>query len=175
MPKSPSRLICPDCKGRKDYYFDTCGSCSSISWPERFMRWVELGDKCWIWKGATLRTGYGAFGIGPRKSHRVSYELFNGPIPPGKMVCHSCDNPPCVNPEHLWIGTNRENILDSIKKGRKPAMKGELNGMAKIKKMDAENIRNMGGKFTQSILAHKFGISRTQVSRILGGKRWKTN
>lgn len=76
---------------------------------------------CWEWKRATNNIGYGMFrwatGI-MRTAHRVSYELFKGPIPKGLVVCHTCDNPKCVNPDHLWLGTMKDNHTDMVNKGR---------------------------------------------------------
>lgn len=72
---------------------------------------------CWIWTGPTNNHGYGRFG-GSRYAHRVSYQLAHGPIPPGMVVLHRCDNPPCVNPDHLSLGTQRDNVRDMVTKGR---------------------------------------------------------
>ena len=77
---------------------------------------------CWEWKRATNNIGYGMFRIKQglmRTAHRVSYELFKGPIPKGMVVCHKCDNPKCVNPDHLWVGTMKDNIRDMDNKGRR--------------------------------------------------------
>ena len=90
---------------------------------ERFWKYTRKTKTCWIWTAATLR-GYGMFGrqCGGKKetfsAHRFSYELHKVKIPKGMLVCHSCDNPSCVNPDHLWIGTPRDNQLDMVKKGR---------------------------------------------------------
>ncbi len=87
----------------------------------RFMKYVFKSDDCWLWIGGRNRSGYGKFSMNSKliAASRASYILFKGPITSGKYVCHTCDNPPCVNPGHLWEGTASENQLDSVKKGRR--------------------------------------------------------
>ena len=89
---------------------------------ETILRWSmpEPNSGCWLWLSACTSQGYGTLSTGMkwRLAHRLSYEVFVGPIPEGLVVRHSCDNPPCVNPEHLLIGTNKDNMQDAVARGR---------------------------------------------------------
>ena len=88
---------------------------------ERFLKNVspEPNSGCWLWAGSLHNGGYGAFSaFGESRANRVSYRLYKGDIPPGMFVMHKCDNPPCVNPDHLEIGTPRDNVRDMIAKNR---------------------------------------------------------
>lgn len=91
---------------------------------DRFWKWVQKGDGCWLWTGRISPTGYGLFDwyrsvrSHPRLAHRMMYTLSVGPIPEGLCVLHRCDNPPCVNPAHLFIGTQQDNMADKVAKGR---------------------------------------------------------
>jgi hypothetical protein len=87
---------------------------------ERFMGFVEKAEGCWIWKGPKSVNGYGSFQYRrtSNSAHRIAFEFLKGPIPEGLQVLHRCDNPPCVNPEHLFLGTNLDNVKDKVQKGR---------------------------------------------------------
>jgi len=134
---------------------------------------------CWIWTGCKNADGYGTISVNGKMhmAHRLSWELTNGPIPNGLFVCHKCDNPSCINPEHLFLGTNKDNMQDKVKKGRKngggPA-RGERNGSAKITKADVLEIRKLHANgISGRKIADKFGISDSQVFRIILNQCWK--
>jgi hypothetical protein len=114
---------------------------------KRFFDKVRKTDTCWNWTGAT-RSGYGAIKIDGKVlgTHRVSYEMHHGIIPPGKLVCHTCDNPRCVNPEHLFLGTYSDNIIDALNKDRR--------------------INPIGWKFQQGVLSPRSTLLREEVSLV---------
>lgn len=102
---------------------------------ERFWTKVKKTDGCWEWQRCLIGSmGYGSFWDGERKwvAHRYSYTLHNGPIPEGMCVCHTCDNPKCVNPAHLWIGTKADNNRDKIQKGRYSLWRAEKAGFKRL-------------------------------------------
>ena len=147
----------------------------------RFLEKYQVDDNgCWIWTSATLGNAagdlYPVIWIGDGKTdyaHRTSYRLFNGDIPDGYCVCHKCDTPLCVNPSHLFVGTHRDNSQDAVRKGRHAY--GERNGGAKISLITASDIKELyqSGEGTHRGIAKKFGISKTQVGRIVRGESWK--
>jgi len=125
--------------------------------------------------------GYGKFKVksysSPVRANRFVYELTYGHIPEETMVCHSCDNPRCVNPIHLWLGTNKENQIDSINKGRgnKTPMIGEDNGRHILSYSDVINIRNRykNGNVTQKQLGLEYGVHHSTISALVLKKSWK--
>lgn len=128
---------------------------------------------CWIWKAGIKADGYGFLWIKKGNTvlaHRLSYELFVGQIPKGLFVCHRCDNPPCVNPDHLFLGTHAENMADCAIKGRYPDRKGEKHPMAKLTEpMVLEILRSSE---SHKELAERFGISQGNISQIKTGSSW---
>lgn len=132
---------------------------------EKVERDPETG--CLIWTGTTFWSGYGR--IGDKRAHRVAYERAKGPIPDGLFVCHQCDNPRCVNPEHLFLGTTDDNMADMVAKGR--SARGERHGRAKITADEASEIRE--SSLTCREAARHYGISKSMVSYIRQGVNWK--
>lgn len=142
---------------------------------DRFMSkviWNGGEDECWTWEGARSSGRYGSFRVGGRggrvaKTHRLSWELFIGPIPDGLHVLHTCDNPPCVNPAHLWLGTHADNMADMKAKGR-----GNW-GSHRLTAGEVDEIRLLRAEgTTQKGLAVRFGIDPSCISRIVNRKTW---
>lgn len=141
---------------------------------------------CWLWTGRLNWSGYGVCPTGKkggrRAAHRVSYEIYNGPIGDGLFICHRCDNPRCVNPEHLFAGTQQQNIADCARKGRMntPNRKGQCNGRAKLTAAQVLEIRDLyrdgrsssGMNVSGRALARRYGVSRSAIYRILKNVRW---
>lgn len=129
---------------------------------EKYIPVPEAG--CWLWERAVLPAGYGLFGMRGRKgrrmflAHRVSWELHNGPIPEGLVVCHKCDVPSCVNPDHLFIGTASDNQKDCFRKGRSQALR--------VLKEEAERKRSL----THCRHGHEYTLDNVYVGRTGGRK-----
>ena len=128
-------------------------------------------SECMIWKGATNTHGYGWKTINMKQVglHRVAWEWANGPIPKGMSVLHKCDNPPCVNPDHLFIGTQRDNIDDMVRKGR--SLIGTKNPHAKLTESDVLAIRVDNRPY--SAIAKDYGISISNAWHIKNRKSWR--
>lgn len=155
---------------------------------ERFWEKVAIkdSDECWYWIAGTNVGGYGSFRIGGDgkgghvPAHRFSYELAHGTIPQGLDVLHKCDHPSCVNPRHLWLGTDADNAHDCMNKGRATVQihrevfhYGEKHGMAKLTEADIIKIRDLHREgVSQNELARQFCISRAQIGRIINRTRW---
>jgi hypothetical protein len=135
-------------------------------------------EECWMWRG-NQSTRYGNIGYKYKnyRPHRFSYMIHNGldSIPEGMCVCHKCDQPFCVNPDHLFLGTQLENIEDKVKKNRCQHMKCETNGNAKLKNEDVYNIREMYADHlhTQKELGEIFDMSEEMIGLIVRGKYWQ--
>ena len=150
----------------------------SQSFINRFNQKWQLDKKtgCWVWTGATAGRGYGNIGLERQRkqeyAHRISYRLHVGEIPKGQYVLHRCDNPSCVNPSHLFVGTQRANLADMASKGRH--LYGEKNAKAVLTEADIPKIRQLcASGMAQWEVGRMFGVSQITVSRIMRGKRWK--
>ena len=147
-------------------------------WEERF--WTKVDRRgvyeCWEWTGGRTGNGYGALDIDGkmRTVHRLSFGIHYGDIPDGLCVLHHCDNPPCVNPQHLFAGTVSDNAVDMIRKGRGNRPFGERHHSAKLtdaQVLEILLIKPVSGY--QSTIARKFGVSQVTISDIRSRKTWK--
>ena len=167
---------------------------------ERFWSKVDKTQEgCWLWQGTLFSQGYGCFKVAGRmlKAHRVAYTYSCGLIPEGLVICHTCDNPRCVNPAHLFVGTHKENTADMMAKGRgyasNPARKkrtvllerhgshlhpeirrGDRNGRAVLSPQQVEDIRcrYARGGISQFALSAEYGVAQTTISAIVRRKNW---
>lgn len=140
----------------------------------------EPNSGCWLWTARACGTGYGEIYVEGKikRAHRVAYELHKSSIPEDKAtahgvcVLHRCDTPLCVNPDHLFLGTNADNMADKAKKGRAVTNKfaGETNGQSKLTESQAKAVYEHEG--TRLEISEKFGISISQVARIKTKQRW---
>lgn len=147
---------------------------------DRFLLSFEKNgrDECWPWKRPLTDGGYGQILLFGRRmwAHRASYIIFKGYIEPKMLVCHSCDNRACCNPDHLFLGTPMDNTRDMILKGRdhKSCQKLENNNGSKLDKNKVVEIRRLGENgLTHKVIAQKFGVARTTISSVLRGENWK--
>lgn len=158
---------------------------------ERFWSKVDRSggpDACWLWTGSFFDSGYGQFAQTAkinRRAHRVAYELAIGPIPDGLNVLHSCDNRPCCNPSHLFIGTQLDNMADMTAKGRQGMRghfaperrpRGERHHNSRLTLADVRAIRlaYASGHRTQQSLANEYGVTRGNIGHIVRGVAWRT-
>ena len=146
---------------------------------ERFNEKVDKGESyllwqdCWLWTASKNEYGYGKIMADGKvkHAHRVAYELYVAPIPDGMLVCHHCDNPSCVNPEHLYIGSHSENIQDRDERGR--TQRGETHVRAKLTEVDVLKIRSLCKVRTRRRLGKMFGVSYGTISCVINRQTWK--
>ena len=149
---------------------------------ERFWEKAKTGsaEECWEWTASTYSNGYGHIGLGRglggALAHRMAWVLTQGPIPDGQYVCHRCDNPRCVNPAHLFLGSQGDNMRDAKQKGRVSGgrMPGDKNPNAKLSPSQVIAIRKRYAQrdVYQSCLAEEYGVSQAQISSICRGESW---
>lgn len=157
------------------------------------------GTECWEWTGGTVRRGYGSFAVRGRtvRAHRFAYALAHGSVPPEVLVCHGCDNPPCIRPVHLFASDPAGNMADKVAKGRQARggqirnrrqqrgddhwtrrqpvpTRGERNGCAKLTEADVRSIRAQAAAgVSQYRLAKEFGVSQGLVSKVVRRANWR--
>lgn len=146
---------------------------------ERF--WAKVNksspNECWEWQGARNTDGYGRYSVSSKilSSHRIAYTLEYGSTPAEMLVCHKCDNPPCCNPNHLFLGTYMDNNSDCSLKGRYQSRpKGSGNYAAKLNERNIIDIRRVASEgLAQRKIASLYNVSPSLISRILSGEDWK--
>src|SRR3990167_403222 len=155
----------------------------SERFKESFYKNAIVKEGCWGWRGALDQGGYPVMScrkaLGPDRGHRASWVIHKGAIPKGLFVCHSCDNPTCTNPDHLWLGTQKENNDDKIRKCRTnnippPHKRGSENGGSKLKDDQVREIRVLLEKgLTSRAIGKQYDVSKTTVLRIRNKTHWK--
>lgn len=170
----------PGCRGG---YRPKCKACDLAPYRkvrktarQRLEEKFYITPGCWVWTAALDDLGlYGSFGYEKRVigAHRASYQIYVGDIPPGMMVCHTCDNPRCVNPSHLFLGTATDNNSDRQRKGRTvtPDNRGERNGQCRLQESEIREIK--ADSRQGDLIAKQYGISAHYVRQIKRGERWK--
>ena len=152
---------------------------------DRFrLKVLEGGDdECWPWRGAKTRDGYGVMsgehrGDNPLRAHRIAYELHFGPVPDGLHVLHHCDNPPCCNPNHLYAGTNAQNVSDKMARCRQShtGLPGSRNPAANLNERAVLEIKrllqNDNSRTMSAVIKARYDISAAVLSAIRRGKTW---
>jgi hypothetical protein len=144
-------------------------------------RRIDPTSRCWLWDGCLDRDGYGLFWMNGRnaRAHRAAFELFVRPLRRDELCLHDCDNPRCCNPEHLSAGTQRDNIRDCLRKGRRdavrpPLLRGERNNHAKLTEIQVREIRDRFRPHvvTQQMLAHDYGVVTGTIKQIVQRRTW---
>lgn len=155
---------------------------------QRFWSKVRKSNGCWEWTSAIHRDGYGVFGVyrpedrerlglstHNARAHRVAYALAKGPCPAGALILHSCDNPRCVNPDHLSAGTASQNTIEALERGRMVPMRGERSGSAKLTTRQVIAIRarraTTGERYRD--IAADLPVTESQVEAICNRRTWK--
>lgn len=182
--KKPNKF-CPQCGAgfyvsryrlyKKKYCSQACYTASWASYDRVGAFWgrVNKTASCWLYTGGKKHNGYGLLNIKGRmiQAHRFSYELANGPIPEGQYVLHKCDTPACVNPGHLFLGTQTDNMVDKIAKGR--VLRGERCVRSKLTEAQARKIKSLAWQVPSPLLAKEYGVGPGTIRAIWKGRSWK--
>lgn len=152
--------------------------------PQQVEEWLWsrvdiVKSGCWEWIGPLSHDGYGAIVVNYNgkklyRPHRLSWMICFGEIPHDLRVCHTCDNPKCINPKHLWLGTMKQNTLDSVIKGRANRAKGEMTGKSKLSNSQVIEMRKMrdDGK-TFEVIGNRFGVTKANARYVCSGRTWR--
>lgn len=145
---------------------------------KRFWSKVDMSGECWEWRASRVQGGYGQFCVARGNhmlAHRFAYSITHGDIPPGLMVCHKCDNRKCVRPDHLFLGTAKDNVADMIAKGRGNYQRKITRHGYKLTAEQACEIRELykTGQYTQKQIAEVYGVIKQNVQAICAGRYWK--
>ena len=145
-------------------------------------KWVpEPNTGCWLWCAATNQYGYGIFAVWPKyvSAHRLSWEMRHGKIADGLCVLHKCDTPACVNPNHLFLGTQKDNMRDMASKGRSTkgrpgVVRGTRHGMSKLTPADVREARYLLRKgYTKTEIGNRLGVSRSAIADLAARRTWR--
>lgn len=150
---------------------------------KRLLNGIEVSNEgCWVWKKGCFDHKYGCIRVKDKMclAHRISWVIFKGEIPEGLFVLHKCDVTRCINPEHLFLGTQQDNMDDMYRKGRqgkqvvREDQRGKLNNMSKLKEEDVKEIKRLlnKGELTNQKIADRFHVSQSQISGIKNNKFW---
>ncbi len=149
----------------------SCGCSRVINSIKIFEANIEKTEGCWIWKGSIKKDGYGKIGY-KSSAHRRSYEYYKGEIPKGLCVCHSCDIRSCVNPDHLFLGTYKENSQDAVKKGRMTrGSRVENSILTEQMVLDIRKMRLSGKEYSE--ISKHFGIRKATIAHACKNRGWK--
>ena len=150
---------------------------------DRLFRYIKKTDTCWEWIGAKNYNGYGVLRVYGRNlmAHRLMWIEHNGPIPEDMCACHRCNNPSCVNPNHMFLGTHSENMKDAYKKGRKgtswkfikSSAKGEQHWNCKLDDQKVMEIRELSPILSTKVLAARFGVTPKSIQNIVARRTWR--